>query len=398
MNIYSIKNKGIAGNIWKFAILYITNKRPYMTFLTIFLLLMPNTTAQTIGLLTALGQIVGVALEIPSGYISDKIGHKNALIIAKIAYLISTLFYIFATSQIYFFAATVFFAIGIAMLSGTTSTYLKESLNYLGRSSEYSSISGKLRSFGFAVPILLILLVSFIAESNYQLAFIVVGITDIIGLITVLSLYSVPKEIKVEEFNFKKKDSIFKKYFSFGWIPYVFAVEIIMGITFGATIGFKNPFQESIGISIGTLGILWAVSRLGISGLLLINGWIKKHFNFGQFILMQGLFFSFSLLLVGLASNRWIIALGFILSTMTMWGLSSVKSHFYLEFLEGHRYQASMLSMNAFIQKIIIGMSGFVMGYSVYYFGNSNSYAWFGSIVGGLSIFFYILLKNKKSV
>lgn len=397
MNIYSLKNKGIAANIWKFGILYITNKRPYMTFLTIFLLLMPNTTAQTIGILTALGQIAGLIFEVPSGYISDKIGHKTAIVIARVAYLLSTLCYIFATSKIYFFIGAVFFAIGIAMLSGTTSTFLKESLDHLGIGEKYSSISGKLKSFGFAIPILLILIVSFIAETNFQLAFIVVGIIDVIGLLVAFSFTSVPKEKTIQEFDVTNTSNIIKDYFKIGWLPYVIAFELILGITFGATIGFKNPFQESIGFSIGTIGILWAISRIFISLLLLTNGWLKKKITFRNLFILQSCLFISSLLLAGLSNSKWLIALGFTIATTAMWGFDPLKNHFYLEYITSSKNKVSMLSMNNFIQNMFVGIAGIIMGWGVIKYGYANSYLYFAIILVIIAAISYFVLKIKNN-
>ena len=173
MNIYSFKNKGLAANVWKYGILSITNKRTYLTFFSIFLLTMPNTTAQTVGLVGFISQIFGFLLEVPSGYISDKIGHKNALVVSKVAFLLSTLVLVFANSSIYFFISSVLMAVGFAMNSGTSSVFLQETLEVLGVSERYSDISGKLRSLGFAIPIVFILGLPIIATSyGYTTAFI----------------------------------------------------------------------------------------------------------------------------------------------------------------------------------------------------------------------------------
>lgn len=49
------REHGLNGNIPKFTIHSITNKRAYMTFLTIFFLTMPDATAKTIGFLILIG-------------------------------------------------------------------------------------------------------------------------------------------------------------------------------------------------------------------------------------------------------------------------------------------------------------------------------------------------------
>ena len=73
-------------NLFLMNIHFITNKRTFMTFLMIFLLTMPDATAKTLGFTIMVGQIAGFLFEIPSGYISDKFGHRETLIVAKFAF------------------------------------------------------------------------------------------------------------------------------------------------------------------------------------------------------------------------------------------------------------------------------------------------------------------------
>ena len=397
MNIYSIRNTGVAGNIWKFAVMYVTNKRSYIFFLSIFLLTLPDTTAKTIGLLSLIGQIAGFLFEIPSGFISDIIGHKKALVIAKFSLVLSSLSYIFADSFWYFVAGAIFLAIGIAMNSGTQSAFLKESLDDLGRGDDYSSISGKLRSIGFAIPVLLILITSFIAEIDFRWAFSFVFLTDIIGLFTSFSLSS-PKVNRVtEDFNLNKWKVIIKEYFSLNWLPYVIGLESLFALSFGITAGFKNPFQESLGFSIALLGIFWAVSRVGISGVLLTNGWLKTKINLKQFIILQAVLYAILFISIGLTRSPWFVAVLFILPTIIRWGFSSLRSHFYLEFINDSKYKASLLSINTFIEKIMTGIIGFAMGYSVFIVGYHNSYLFAGLLFIIIIMFSYIFIGNKKT-
>ncbi len=169
-------------------VILMVNKRPYMTFLTIFLLTMPSATAKTIGLLTLVGQIVGFLFEVPSGYISDKIGHRNALIISSVAMVLSTACYVFADNIYWFFAGAILLSISIAFKSGTNSAFIHETLTALNKEDRYAEIEGKMRSIGFAVPIILILLLAVIAETNFRLAFGVMLIVDIIALFVAVAL------------------------------------------------------------------------------------------------------------------------------------------------------------------------------------------------------------------
>ncbi len=397
MNIYSLKNKGVAGNIWKYILIYASNKRTYMTFVSIFLLTMPNATAQTIGLLSFLGNISGFMFEVPSGYLADRIGHKNAIIFGKLSLAISTSMYIFASSVVFFIIASILLASGLALLSGTLSAFLHDTLLSLGKENLYSKVKGKISSFGFTIPIIFILLLPFLVDTfSYRVAFVVALVIDLIGLYIAISLKNIKKYEKVKEFNLNEKENIFKQYFKIGWFKYVIFLSIIFSLLFAASAGFKNPFQESIGFSISMIGILWAFSRVGISGLSLLSGWFKKNLKLKHIILIQGVTYSFVMIGVSLFSNKWMIAILFIIGTIIMWGFSSVKNHFYLEYIQDSKYKASFLSINSFFEKIISAILSLLMGYLVlkgdYQFG-FMIFGFITFIVVVVSLFYF---RNKK--
>lgn len=398
MNIYSLKNKGVAGNIWKLILVFITNKRTYMTFFSIFLLTLPNTTAQTVGFIAFIGQIFGFIFEVPSGYLSDKLGHKKALVLGKICIAFSTLFFLIATSTYFFVIGAILMALGQAMLSGTLATFIQETLITLNRGKDFSSIMGKMKSMGFLIPIIFIILLPILAEHNYRLAFLVVLIIDIVGVIATILLKKIDYHKNIEEFEIKPKVNLFKEYIKIGWLPYVITASFLFAILFSATAGFKNPFQEEIGFTISMLGILWAFSRVGVSGLLLVNGWFKKNFSFKQVLLLQGFVYTLVLIMVGTVSNKWIIAASFIIGTTFMWGFSSVKTHFFLEYVDGSRLKATFLSINNFIEKIISSIFSLLMGYLVLTNNYQYGFFFFGLLGIIILLFGLVFLKNKKTV
>ena len=399
MNIYSLKNKGLAGNVWKYGLLSITNKRTYLTFFSIYLLTMPNTTAQTVGLVGFVSQIFGFLLEVPSGYISDKIGHKNALIISKIAFLISTIVLIFAQNNIYFFISSILMSIGFAMTSGTSSVFLQETLQSLGISKRYSEIAGRLRSLGFAVPIVFILGLPFIAENyGFTLAFIAAAVIDLIGLIVIISMHQPAIQKNTEEFELEKADGILKSYLYIGWLPVVLFSTSVAALSLAATAGFKNPFQENIGFSISMLGVLWSISRLGISIILLFSGWFKEKLTLIKVLFIQSILFFLIYLGIHYFENKWIIASLFILVTIVMWGFSSVKTHFFLNYLNRYKNKASYVSINSFIQKVIQAIFSLLMGYLVFHYDYKSAYLVFGLLILGVIIFYtiYSIFQSKK--
>ncbi len=388
----------IQSNIWKFAVYSITNKRTYMTFLTIYLLTMPNATAKTIGILTAVGQIIGFILEIPSGYISDRIGYKNALLFARFSFILSTLCYVLANSVPWFFAGAIFLAVGLAFSSGTSSAFMHDTLRELGKDKKYAYIMGRIQSLGFAVPILFIILLPYIAETSFKLAFLGALIIDIVGFIAVFLMTNPKNETKVEEVNSTNFKQTIKEWFKTGWFRYILIWSIVFGVIFGATVGFKNPYQEIIGFSLTSLGFLWAGSRLLISGLLLLNGWIYKKFSYKQFIIMRALIYSLCFLGIGLTYNMWVIASLFIISNTFLWGLNSASLQYDLNFIKTSESKATLLSINYLIQKIFTTIFGLAMGFLILEYSYSFSYLIMGMILLVIIITSIFYIKNPSQV
>ena len=91
--IYFIVKRDINSNLWKYFVFILTSRRNYIPILSLYFLSLPNTAANQIGIYTGIAWLAGFFLEIPSGYLSDKFGHKKTLILAKFSIIISTLLF-----------------------------------------------------------------------------------------------------------------------------------------------------------------------------------------------------------------------------------------------------------------------------------------------------------------
>ncbi len=122
-----------------------------------------------------------VVLEVPSGYLSDRVGRRPTLIVAAALWAASGFLFFSARSFAGFAAAQVCLAAGRAFQSGTDRALLFDSLKALGREAEYGRreaqalsvayvtlsvsavLGGLLAGFGLALPYLFFALGSLIA-------------------------------------------------------------------------------------------------------------------------------------------------------------------------------------------------------------------------------------------
>jgi len=148
-------------NIWKYALVLIAKKRIFVAILGAYYLTISGVTPQVIGVILLASYLAGFILEIPSGYASDKLGHKQALVISALLFICSTLLFLFANNIAFLILGGICMSAGIAFHSGTGSAFMHETLRGLKREHEYTQVMGKLSAIGFGVPIILTVLVPF---------------------------------------------------------------------------------------------------------------------------------------------------------------------------------------------------------------------------------------------
>ena len=76
--------------------------------------------------------------EVPSGYFSDRVGRRITLLIASNAFIAANLAFIFADGFSLLLLGQLFLALGMAMLSGTDTAFLYDSLLSVNREREYA--------------------------------------------------------------------------------------------------------------------------------------------------------------------------------------------------------------------------------------------------------------------
>jgi hypothetical protein len=53
--VFSMNQPSLQSNIWKYAVILVTNKRTYMSFLGVYFLLLPQATPKALGMMMLIG-------------------------------------------------------------------------------------------------------------------------------------------------------------------------------------------------------------------------------------------------------------------------------------------------------------------------------------------------------
>lgn len=352
----------LESNIWKYGVYLTTNHRLYWPLITIYFLTFPNATTQQIGWFLALGQIGGLVLEIPSGYIADKIGHKQALIIAKLCLIIATLLFLIGGHYLVFAAGSFFFSAGLAFNSGTITAFMHETLRALKKDDQFSKIVGKVKSRAFAASAVVLAVLPLLTPINIRLPFAAGLVIDIIGLLTVLS-FATPARTKVEieeisTTNFRQvlREGSRRRFFPVAVFTALFTTLIIAGGT------YREVYEQSLGISVTMFGALSSLSRLVGSVMSRYIYRLKNVLRIELYFFLVALFVVTLIAAAGYVENRWVVVAVFI--TLSGFWLSSISlsEHYKLDYLQGSAFKATLLSFHGLLESLFLIGANLVIG------------------------------------
>ena len=357
--------KNLQNNIWKYALLLIANKRIFVAVLGAYYLTIPDVTPKIIGTILLAGSLSGFLFEIPSGYMSDKIGHKLTLVISRVLMLVSTIFFLLANNIAFLILGAIFLSASAAFQSGTGSAFMHETLQGLKREQDYARVMGKISSIGFAVPIIFMVLVPFLVSVSYKTPFLIALVIDVIGLLAAISLVvpPVPQE-HIEEIGATN----FKQVLQEGYRLNFFSIALFSGIISGTLFsvgGFRAPYQSFLEIPVIWYGVFFGIGRAFASLMLAYSGRIKKYITLPSFYGFQLIIYTLLILVLGIISSWWVVVTVFIVINAFQWGLSKIDEGYQLDIIKSSKFKATLLSTGSQIDRAVSAVSSFGVGFII---------------------------------
>jgi len=236
--------------------------------------------------------------EIPTGYLADRIGRKNTILLGVLAYLVNGLILFFAHGFIPFVVAMLFSSLSFSLFSGTEEAMLYDSLKEAGEENKMSHHNGRINAARQIFKIFIPTIAAFIAKDLLEWQFqIVIGL-EILGPLVAIFIFSKLTEPRHEESVLENEKGIFKEsLFIIKRDPFLFHATINRLLIFIATFicwRIYQPFLNDLGISVVWLGIYYFAMHAIIFFGNWHTGWIEK--NIGT---TQTIFWSTILLIIG---------------------------------------------------------------------------------------------------
>ena len=389
--------KLLQGNIWKYTLLLIANKRIFVAILGAYYLTIPDVNAAGVGIILLAGSLAGFVFEIPSGYVSDKIGHKQALVISRIVILLSTILFLVANNIIFLILAGIALSTGIAFHSGTGSAFMHETLRGLQREKDYASVMGKISSIGFAVPIVFMVLVPFLVSVSFKLPFAIALIVDLVGLFAAIALVTpaVPQE-EIKEIGVTNFRQVLREGYHLNFFTFALFSGIISGALFSVG-GFRAPYQTFLEIPVIWYGVFFGIGRAFASLMLAYSGKIRATTTIYSFYKFQLVLYAIFILILATISTWWIVVIAFIIINAFQWGLSKVDNSYMMDIISPSKFKATLLSTHAQIEHVVAAVASFGVGFAIERISYQYGFLYLGIAFLGVLIPLYLYIAKQRN-
>ena len=386
----------------KFFIYLLSQRRNFIPILSIYFLSLPDTTAQQLWVFTAIGFFASFLLEIPSGYFSDRFGHKNTLLLSKSLQILSVLFFIiwYFTPWGYniyvFIVAMLMQTIWFSFFSWTTSAYFHELLEEKWRGKDYGKEFSHLKWQVSLLSAFIILALPFFTDFHILWPFILGLFFDISGLFALLALWKW-RSLQVERKAPKNIFDLIKE----AKTTKTLHVSIFMWLAIGFFMwehAYRTIYLQELWYPVVLIGAIMAGARIVWYLVGKYAYLLEKFLTFRQHLFYEMLLFPFCLFLIFFFSNPYLVwAIFIFMIGYQHWRKPILENYLLQNYIADKRYKATFLSLESQVSSILSAIISFsiwfVMAYSYKIWYLVLSFSLFICMI----ISFYFIFRQKKS-
>lgn len=258
--------RGAAANIH---LLYVLKfSKWFMLFMPIIVVFFQDNglNMQQIFTLKAISAVTIVVMEIPSGYMADRLGRRMTLVLGALLNFAGFLAYSMAHGFGMFIVAELFIGLSMSFISGADSAMLYDSLQSLRRKNDYARQEGRITAIGNFAEAGAGILGGFLAGISLRLPFIAQAGIAFIGIPVALLLTEPQIQAQLEKTTMRKifntiRYSLVKNKLLRAYILY----SAFAGMTTLTLAWFIQPYFTSIELPLEWFGILWTALNLSVA-------------------------------------------------------------------------------------------------------------------------------------
>lgn len=319
-------------------------------------------TMQDIFLLQSAYSFTIMILEIPTGYLADKIGRRQSILIGASLGVAGYLVYSISFGFWLFVLAEVILGVSQSLVSGADSAMLFDTLAAGKQNEKYTRMEGRITSIGNFGEALAGIIGGLLAVTSLRTPFYVQACVAFIALPAAFMLKEPPLKIARAKPGFKEVQTILLSVLhgnrKLKWNTFFSA---IIGASTLTMAWFAQPYFGQIRLPVSVYGVVWAVLNLSV-GIAAMYAW-KFECRFGIpktvkifTVLIFGTFLLLTLMpgYVGL-----LLLLIFYLAR----GLATPTLRNYINIITTSEVRATVLSVRNFLIRLIFAVTGPIWGW-----------------------------------
>ena len=351
-------------------------------------------------LLQGLFSLATMAMEYPSGYLSDRLGYRFSLNLASILGIAGWALYTLAGTFGEVLLAEILLGISFAFISGSDSALLFETLHQSGREEDYARYDGRMTGFAQIGEASGAIFAGVMYAAAPLLPFFVQIGVWLLALIISRSLVEVPAEPT------SSPQSHLAEAWSVGrhalventHLRYTILLTTLLGLASFFPVWLIQPTMQQSGVPLVWFGPIWAVANLTVAMFSMLSH--RAFFHLGE----RGMTILLLLLTVagyaglGLATAWWGFVFYFLLTAMR--GLQGPRMRQHLQAASKRSNRASILSLKSLVFRLMFVCSGPLVGWSADALGLHRTFVLLGILffllLPGLTFFFLRTLPQKR--
>jgi len=320
-------------------------------------------------LLQAIFSVASILFEYPSGYISDRLGYRTALILASLLAIAGWSLYTLADSFAGVLLAEIVLGSAWAFISGSDSALLFETLRAQGREELYARFDGRMTGCAQTGEAAGALFAGVMYAAWPLLPFVGQIALWLVGLGLCLSLTE-PETEAEPAIHSHLMEALHTCRYAFVESRHVRATIVfgtVLGIASFYTVWLIQPYMQETGVPIAWFGPVWAGANLTIALCSLISQ--RLHFAWGH----RGSVALFIVLIIagyaglGLTAGVWSFLFYYLLTAMR--GLQGPIMRNHLQKASRRSNRASILSLHSLAFRVLFVATGPLVGLAADHLG-----------------------------
>lgn len=257
-----------------------------MAILSVFLQREIGFDVTEIMLLQGVFGVAMVLFEFPSGYLADRIGYRNSLVLAFVLWTIAWPIYGYAGSWIGVAAAELLLGIGMSLVSGCDTALLYESLVGDGEEETFARWSGRQTFCGQIAEGGAALAAGWMFAVGVQWPFLAQGLTSALGLLLALGLREPERERPPFADSLGQIKAMVRHVAHDNpQLRTVFTIAVILGMASFIPVWTIQLYALEGGMPDPWLGPMWAVANFSVALAALASGRWLGHVPLGALVL-----------------------------------------------------------------------------------------------------------------